>query len=299
MTAAATLPVRHAPSPIGAGMYPWLLDYKARGLDLQEHWDDVLTKLRAAGVEAWEPMLPVPQPPGELIDLLTRRGMTMPSAYLNARLHEPDWERRVEDVVKHAAALRPAGLRYLVLNPEPIAWGSPQDKGDDELRRQAGALRLLHVALAAHGVVLCYHTHDPEMRQGAREFHHMMLATADLPASDPAGPPGMRWCLDAHWVYRGTGNSNVALLDTVTLYGRRAATLHLRQSHDGVWSDRLEPGDVDYPRVLAALRAAGFNGPAVLEIAREAGSPHREPLDAAHEQSVACWRRWEAEAGGA
>ena len=85
-------------------------------------------------------------------------------------------------------------------------------------------------------MVLAYHNHDAEMREGAREFHHMLTGT------DPAN---VKLCLDAHWIYRGSGNSQVALFDIVEIYVDRIVELHLRQSHDGIWSEVFGEGDIN------------------------------------------------------
>ncbi len=98
------------------------------------------------------------------------------------------------------------------------------------------------------GLTLAYHNHDMELREAAREFHHMMLGT------DPAN---VTLCLDSHWVYRGSGNSQIALFDIVKLYGSRVSELHLRQSKDGVWTEALGDGDIDYRAFASALRRRG------------------------------------------
>jgi inosose dehydratase len=163
-----------------------------------------------------------------------------------------------------------------VVNPEPIDWREPLDKDDAQLRTQAKAVQALGERLRGVGVRLAYHTHSPEMRQAAREFHHTLRAT------DPAA---VGLCLDAHWIYRGAGNSRVALEDVVGMYADRIASLHLRQSQGGVWSESFTAeGDIDYPAIVATLRAAGFDGPVVLEQAREQGTPQTVAFDKALRQ---------------
>jgi inosose dehydratase len=131
------------------------------------------------------------------------------------------------------------------------------------LRRQASALKVLTNELKAIDMTLAYHTHASEMRQSAREFHHMLLATREV---------GMKFCLDFHWVYRGAGNSQVALEDVIELYGDRVATTHIRQSQGGIWSESLEDGDVDYAPLVEKLKTTGYEGPLNIECAREEGT---------------------------
>ena len=72
------------------------------------------------------------------------------------------------------------GTKIIVTNPSPLGWGSKENKTDQQLLDQAVALDKLGAELRAMGLTLAYHTHDSEFRAGAREFHHMMLATDPL-----------------------------------------------------------------------------------------------------------------------
>ena len=152
------------------------------------------------------------------------------------------------------------GTEVIVTNPNPING----DKTDDQLKTQAEALNVLGGQLASEGIQLAYHTHTPEMKNAAREFHHMMLGT---------DPGHMGLCLDAHWVFRGAGNSQVALYDIVKLYAFRIRELHLRQSKDGVWTEVLGDGDIDYRPLAALLKEMNFAGPLILEQCVEKGTP--------------------------
>jgi inosose dehydratase len=98
-------------------------------------------------------------------------------------------------------------------------------------------------------------------------------------------------CLDTHWVYRGAGNSMVALEDIIRLYATRVAELHLRQSRGGVWSETLDEGDIDYLEVARILAGRGVKPHLVLEQAIEASSPRSLDVVEAHRRSVAYTRR--------
>jgi inosose dehydratase len=94
------------------------------------------------------------------------------------------------------------------------------------------------------------------LRAAAREFHHMLLST---------DPKHVSLCLDVHWVYRGSGNSQVALFDIVKLYGKRITELHLRQSKGGIWQETFTEGDIDYQRLVNELNALNVKPHLVLE----------------------------------
>ena len=110
----------------------------------------------------------------------------------------------------------------------------------------------------------------------ARELHHMLLAT---------DPENVTFCLDAHWVYRGAGDSSVALYDVMKLYGHRITELHLRQSIKGVWCEYFREGDIDYGRVFAELAKLDLDPHLVMEQAVEAASPQTMNAQEAHRRS--------------
>jgi inosose dehydratase len=168
------------------------------------------------------------------------------------------------DVLAIAKEAKKIGIEILVTNPTPIRWGGPENKSDEQLKTQALALNVLGKELRSIGLTLAYHNHDAEMRESAREFHHMLAGTESN---------NVKLCLDAHWIYRGSGNSQVALFDIVELYADRIVELHLRQSHDGIWSEVFEDGDIDYARLANTLKQKGIQPHVVLEQAVEEGTP--------------------------
>ena len=291
LTSAATSPTITAqprpimPLPLACNTYPWFTFDQRDGRDFHADLDAAATAVAAVGIESLEPNL-------ESIDLvdayataLDARGVRMESIYVNSVLHEREAiEASIDEVLRIAArAQHVAGTRIVVTNPRPITWGGPENKTDDEIRRQGEALNRLGQRLAAEGLILAYHNHDSELRLGAREFHHMLAAT------DPAA---VKFCFDAHWIYRGCGDSNLAVIDAIRLYGDRVVEVHLRQSTGGIWDEVFQPvSDLDYPAILAALRERGANPLLVLEQAVEAGSPHTLDARAAHAASVAQLRQ--------
>jgi inosose dehydratase len=189
----------------------------------------------------------------------------MRSLYVNSVLHEPEKaERSIESVLAIANKAKTLGTKIVVTNPSPIAWGGAQNKDDAQLKTQAEAMNRLGRQLKSIGLTLAYHNHDIELRNAAREFHHMMVGT------DPAY---VTLCLDAHWVYRGAGDSQVALFDVVELYGSRITELHLRQSKEGAWTETFCDGDIDYSALAEQLLKIGVCPHIVLEQAVEKGTP--------------------------
>ena len=246
-------------------MYPWSQRYGKRGGNWRESLDEILGILMKAGYEAWDQSYPDAAEAQAVDALLKKHGLVARSQYVGGRWHEAETGAKALKEGKEAAeAGRSIGVEVVICNPEPVAWGKPLDKKDDEIKRQCELFGKYGEWLADRGMRLAYHTHDPEMRQGAREFQHMMLHT---------NPAHVGFCLDTHWVYRGFGNSQMALDDVIEAHGDRIAALHLRQSRGGVWTETLGEGDIDHSRLVAKLKEIGFAGPIITECAIEEGTP--------------------------
>lgn len=246
---------------IGAHGYVWLQIYEQQGKKVNDHLDEALRQVAESGFETWEQGIESPAHAANLKTLLAKYNLKMPTFYLGCILHREDWRERVEEALGKARLALPLGVKIAVCNPNPIEWGKALDKSDEQLKTQAEALQSLSQKLSAEGVQLAYHTHDAEMRCAAREFHHMMQATE------------VGFCLDTHWVYRGSGNSQVAMHDALKMYGHRLRSLHIRQSQNGIWSETFGEGNIDYRAVAEKLKEMGFNGPIIVEQCYEQGTP--------------------------
>jgi inosose dehydratase len=92
-------------------------------------------------------------------------------------------------------------------------------------------------------------------------------------------------------VFRGCGDSEVALFDVLERYGERVVELHLRQSKGGVWVEAFSAdGDIDYARLAACLRRRRIRPQLTLEQAVEAKSPKTLDAVTAHRAGVAVVR---------
>ncbi len=243
---------------IATNTYPWSTFARRSGESLELHTDSLLADIAATGITGYEPIINKPTEFDGLGERLRQHGLEMRSIYVNSTLHDPaKAEQSVEDVISIASAAKALGTKIIVTNPSPIRWGGPEDKNDAELRFQAKTLDGLGAELRKRGITLAYHNHDAELRQGGREFHHMLTAT------DPAN---VKFCLDSHWVFRGCGDSEVAVFDSLPHYGDRIVELHLRQSVDGIWTESFAvQGDIDYRRLFEWLDEQGNHPHLVLE----------------------------------
>lgn len=268
-----------SPPHIATNTYPWSTFARREGRAFQLHTDEALAAIASSGIQGYEPAVSSAAELDGLGERLKAHRLEMRSLYVGSSLHE---EGRVasgvETILVIARRAAEIGCRIIVTNPSPIRWGGPENKTDAQLVVQARALDRLGAELRRIGITLAYHNHDMELRNGAREFHHMLTAT------DPAN---VKFCLDAHWVFRGCGNSQVALFDALEHYGSRIVELHLRQSSGGVWTEVFSAkGDIDYNRLAGWLGNHQVRPHLVLEQAVENGSPRTMDVVAAHRRGA-------------
>lgn len=258
---------------LSCNLYTWYSYFNRLGKDFYADMDAGLGQIAASGMNGFEPSLTSIAQVQEMGPLLDKHGLEMRSVYVNSKLHDRnESEKSIESVLKIVEQCKALGTRIIVTNPSPLAWGSGDDKTDAQLRDQAVALQTLGAEIYNMGLTLAYHTHDSEFRAGAREFHHMMQSTNERHVT---------FCLDVHWVYRGSLNSNVAIFDVIEMYGDRITELHIRQSKDQVWTETFGDGDIDYAGVVDVLKRKNVNPLLVLEQAAEEGTPNTmTPLDA-------------------
>lgn len=249
---------------LSCNQYPWTVFYTRDNRDFNKELNNGLGEVAASRFDGYEPAVNNPQELDRLGPLLKKYGLAMKSLYVNSVLHEPDKaQASIESVLAIARKAKELGTTIIVTNPSPIRWGGPENKDDSQLKVQSAALEKLGRQLKAIGLTLAYHNHDIELRNAAREFHHMMVGT------DPAY---VTFCFDVHWIYRGTGNSQVALFDVLKLYSSRITELHLRQSKNNIWTETFGEGDIDYPALAKQLLSMGVRPHLVMEQAVEAGT---------------------------
>lgn len=269
---------------VATNTYPWRTFAKRSGTQYARHTDQLLGRIASTGIAGYEPIVDHVEEFDGLSDRLKKHKLELRSIYVNSVLHDgAQVDQSIENAVAIAKAARQLGARIVVTNPSPIRWGGTEDKTDAQLRLQAKSLDQLGAEMTRLGITLAYHNHDAELRQGGREFHHMLTAT---------DPDHVSLCLDAHWIFRGCGDSQVALFDALAHYHQRIVELHLRQSKEGAWTEAFTmQGDIDYQRLFAFLTEKQITPHLVLEQAVEAASPHTMSVVDAHKRGNRNLRR--------
>lgn len=265
--------------PISCNSYTWNTFYRRDGKEWWQDPDACASEFLQSGLTAIEPSLSSAEDAVKMITILKKHNIQLPSIYVNSVLHKPtDAPKSIDTVLSIAGEVKRYNTRIVVTNPSPIQWGGSTAKSDSELLEQSANLERLGKELHKMDMILAYHTHDTEMLAGAREFHHMLQNTS---------PGNVSFCFDVHWMYRGSQNSQVAVFDTLKMYGSRIVELHIRQSVNGVWSETFGNGDIDYVRFVTQLRNMKIRPHLVLEQCIEDKSPNTMHAVDAHKIDLA------------
>ena len=141
---------------------------------------------------------------------------------------------------------------------------APKTKTAAQLDAQAELLRRIMDLCRDNGIELNLHNHTYEVQDDMHDLSETLARVPDI----RLGP-------DLNWLVRG-GVNPVAFIEA---YGNRIVFLHIRdQNADGSWSEAVGEGNMDYAAIGRALRAAGFSGDAVIELAHERNFKPTRPL---------------------
>lgn len=247
---------------LSAQFYVWTQQFQREKKGYAEGVPAALAATRRAGFRRIELMAQLFEPALREITLgaLKEHGLEAPVVYNGGAMHdEAAAAKAIDTNVALAGRILGAGARILNFNPNPIG----RLKTPQELETQAKAVTRLSKALREKGVTLILHHHNPEMAEDAREWRHLLQNT-EVPL-----------CIDLHWVLRG-GQDPHRILEEA---GKRVASIHLRNSQKGVWSESFGAGDIDHARVAAYLEKTGYGGYLVVELAYENATTITRPLE--------------------
>jgi len=243
---------------IGSQLYGWGQFYAREGKVLTEHLDEVFAALKDCGYDYAEGTLDLlrPEENARFAERLKRHGLRLVSFYTGGVLHQRDQAGKTIDAIMRAAEIcAKADFQVINCNPDPIG----REKTDAELNVQAESLNTLGKQLQQLGLKFGVHNHTPEMRNNAHEFRQNLGAT---------DPRYVGFCYDVNWVFRGGIKPEEAL----KLFGSRIVSWHLRQSQDGIWTEDLTYGDIDYAWIARYAREQNLPQIYTVEIALEDGT---------------------------
>lgn len=247
---------------VAVQLYVWAQDRAAKGQNFWNDLDSVFIEVAASGathVEGFLDWFDSDVKAARVQELLKKHALTLAGAYAGGVFHqEAEARKAIDAILKQADRARQrCGKIFIDVNPQPLP--NRAAKTEEQLAVQAAMLKLLGRKLADKGMSLVIHQHDAEILNNAREFrYHVAHFDGKV----------VGFCLDTHWVYRG-GQDPLMLLKEA---GSKVKALHLRNSVNGIWTESLGPGDVDYDGISDYLRQGGFSGWLVVELAYEQGT---------------------------
>jgi inosose dehydratase len=257
---------RYSPK-LSVEVYIWMQHLATEKKSLAEGVEEVLASFHRTGyrrVELNQDFFK-PELRERTLALLAKYQLAPETIYAGTTLHVPAMaEKSVQEVVELAGVMKAHGTRIIVTNPSPKP--AQAQKTDEELATQAKYVDQLGAEVHQQGMKLALHHHTPELVANAREWRHLLQHT---------NPNRVFCCVDVHWAYRGGQEVMSFLRET----GRRLVELHVRNSRQGVWTEEVGPGDVDYTKVADYLRGIQFNGYLVVELAYEKGTQITRSLD--------------------
>jgi len=249
---------------VTVGAHPWVYAARLPKNDITPVLDEIFADFRHAGMDAIE-LMHTALAPDDAVSRIAALSRKHRLPVLGTSYSASMWRRE-----EHAAILeqartlvsRLARLGGRTLGTSVGNAGKP--KTAEQLDAQADLLRRLMVICRDHGVILNLHNHVYEV---ANQEHDLRGTLERIP--DVKLGPDIDWLVGA----------KVDPLDFIRRHGKRIVFAHLRDRRaDGVWSEAMGEGTLDYAAVAAELRKAGFAGDLVIELAHPKDFQPTRPL---------------------
>jgi sugar phosphate isomerase/epimerase len=249
---------------IRVGAHPWVYAAPLPGYDITPVLDRIFADLSYAGVDGVE-----------LMDTALRHADVVPRVrdlsrryslpVIGASYQAPMWNREKHaEIVEDARAVigRIAEVGGHTLGTS--VGDARRKKTAAELDAQAEMLRKLTEICVANGVVLNLHKHIYEVQDDEYDLRGTLARIPDAKLG-----PEIDWLVGA----------KVDPVSFIHRYGARIVYAHLRdRKADGVWSEAMGEGAIDYAAVGRALHEAKFSGTLAIELAHSAGFTPTRPL---------------------
>jgi sugar phosphate isomerase/epimerase len=251
--------------------HPWVYAATQPNYDIYPILDGIFADMSWAGIEAIELMHTALYPP----DAVQRIGEL--SRKYKLPVIGASYEAKMYDPSRHAAILENAEMvieRLAKVGGRTLGTSvgdAGRKKTAEELDVQAGMVREVMAICERHQVVLNLHNHIYEVKDNEYDLRGTI-----------ARVPGVKLGPDLDWL-KGAG---IDPADFIRRHGDRIAYAHLRdRKADGVWSEAMGEGAMDYPAIARALREVNFRGDVAIELAHPRDFKPTRPLRASLKMS--------------
>lgn len=253
---------------LAAQTYVFSQVYAMNSLKVEDHISEVFETLRDAGfhaVELTSNYFADGRASNTGSGLMLGR-LKCPVVYQGLAMHTAEGAaaalKDIPELVKTVKSSTPISA----VNLSGIPKANKEPKTDSELALQADTINKIARELKKAAVRVQVHQHDAEMAQDAREWRYTLKNT---------DPKLVDICLDIDWVKRGGQDVMTILKEALP----RLASMHVRNSKAGVWTEAFGDGDIDYAAVTALLKQNNYRGLIVVELAYEKATDPKRALD--------------------
>jgi len=259
---------------VRVGAHLWLFAAKQPSYDATPVLEEVFRQMSGAKLDGIELMHRV----------LLAEGSVARIKSLSAQYRLPvtgtSWSGDLWNPAQHAAELAQIEV---VLDRLQMVGGRTLGLSVGDARRkktaadfdaQADALRHIQRLCAARQIVPNLHNHVYEVRDGEHDLNGTLSRIPEI----RLGP-------DLGWLYR----AGIDPVDFIRRRGKQMVFAHLRnEKADHTWPEDLTEGAIDYAAVGKALRAVGFQGDLMIELAHEKEFVATRPYG----ESIGISREW-------
>ena len=246
------------------GAHPWVYAATLPNYDIYPVLDRIFADMSYAGLDGIELMhtaLRYPDAVEHIAELSKEHNLLVIGTSFGGAM----WDSRQHEAIFEDARLIVTRLAELGGRTLGTSVGkAPQAKTSAQLDAQAELLRRIMSLCRDNGIELNLHNHTYEVENDMHDLAGTLIRIPEI----KLGP-------DLNWLVRG----GVDPVDFIETFGESIVFLHIRdQNADGTWSEAVGEGDMDYVAIGQALRAAGFTGDAVIELAHEGNFKTTRPL---------------------
>lgn len=246
------------------GGHPWVYAAPRSKNDIYGILDEIFSDFHAAGLDFIELMHTALEPDDaveRIGNLSEKHGLPVIGTSYSAAM----WDRAQHGQIYEYADRMIGRLQRLGARLIGTSVGNARHpKSPDELDAQAELLRRIIYRAEVNGITVNLHNHTYEVENG----EHDLRGTIERIPAVKLGP-------DIDWLV-GAGADPV---DFIKRYGDRMVYAHLRdRGADGVWTEAMGEGAIDYAAVAAALREVKFAGDMAIELAHPRGFETTRPL---------------------
>lgn len=256
------------------GAHPWVYAATRPNNDIYGILDQIFEDMSYAGMDFIELMNTALEPDDaveRIGELATRHNLPVIGTSYGADMWKRDEHGRILDYAgRMIERLGQLGARVIGTS----VGNARRPKTEEELDAQADILREIITLCETSGIVVNLHNHTYEV---ANNEHDLKGTLARV--------PGARLGPDLDWLV-GAG---VDPVDFINRHGDRIVYAHLRdRKTDGVWSEAMGEGSIDYAAVATALRQHNFVGDLAIELAHPRDFQITRPLRESLKMSRQC-----------